>query len=301
MDKKNNYYAINTISVDEAEYASFPLQIAEKAARAGGEVVRRRFGQASAVHWKRGIEAQTPADVEAEKIIRELLVTNFPDDTISGEELGISTGTSPYTWVIDPLDGTSNFLLDIPQIAVCISRREQQHVLFTVIYQPIVDVLYVAQDGSGAYVNQEKISVPQRATLLEKSTVCSILTYEMHGRETTYCVINQLYRHTRRLLDTWAPSLDWCLLATGKIDALIYLSDEQMWLDPGMLAGAFFFLAAGGCMSDLRGNVMTDLTQCTSVIAAASASMIKQVCQVITDAPAQTAFHQNYLTNGHSR
>lgn len=277
MDKKNQLVSLESMPVN----VPAPLCIAEKAARAGGKVIKERFGQSLAVHWKRGVEAQTLADVEAERVIRELLEAHFPEDTINGEEFGVKTGTSPYTWVIDPLDGTSNFVLDIPQFAVCISLLEYTRVLFTVIYQPIVDVLYVAREESGAFANEARICVSPRQVSLSQSTVCSILTYEAHGQEHTYGIIDKLYRNSHRLLDTWAPALDWCLLATGKIDALIYISDQRMCLDPGMLAGAFFFHTAGGYIGDLEGNLTKDWMQMTSVIASSSSSMIQEVYQVI--------------------
>lgn len=274
---------------------SIPLYIAEKAARAAGRIIKECFGHSLTVHWKRGVEAQTLADVEAEKVIRELLESYFPDDTINGEECGVKAGISPYTWVIDPLDGTNNFVRDIPQLAVCISRMQYQKVLFTLIYQPIVDVLYVAHEESGAYVNQTRICVAPRPVSLLESTVCSILTYEAHGQEQTYSIIEKLYRNSRRLLDTWAPALDWCLLATGKIDALIYISDTRMCLDPGMLAGAFFFQRAEGYISGLDGKLTTDMMHLTSVIASSSPSLIQEVCQMITSQSPPKTLCQNPL------
>lgn len=297
MDNKNRPFSQAAFMAKNAIDLSDALELAKNAARAGGEIIRKRFGNISTIHWKRGVEAQTPADVETEQAITRLIAEHFPRHTIYGEELGTRTGASPYTWVIDPLDGTSNFVLDIPQFAVCISLKEYQRMLFTVIYQPIMDILYVAQKGQGAYINGEKIHARQQTPSLPKSTVCSILTYEIHGDDATYSVIDKLRRSTRRLLDTWAPSLDWCLLATGKIDALIYLSKQHMWIDPGMLAGAFFFLEAGGKTSDLCGNPVTDITQLKSVIAAFSPSMIQEVSQMVAQTPSHTELAQNPARN----
>jgi len=300
MDRKDYPSSHSAFAAKNELDITYARAIAEEAARAGGKIIRERFGEASIVHWKRGVEAQTPVDIETEQVITRRIAKHFPHDTMNGEELGTRTGTSPYTWVIDPLDGTSNFVLDIPQFAVCISLREREKMLFTVIYQPITDILYIARKGEGAYVNGEKIQVRQQVNSLPKSTVCSILTYEIHGEDMTYFVIDQLRRNTRRLLDTWAPSLDWCLLATGKIDALIYLSNQRMWIDPGMLAGAFFFLEAGGNMGNLEGNITTDITQFMSVIAASSPAMIQNVCQVIAPDSSCKTYYQNTSKSSHA-
>jgi len=77
-------------------------------------------------------------------------------------------------------------------------------VLLTVIYQPIVDVLYVAQEESGTYANQARIRVTPRSVSLPESTLSSILTYEAHAQERTYSIVGKLYRNSYRLLDTWA-------------------------------------------------------------------------------------------------
>ena len=277
--QKNNGSPSNELNIDEA------LNVAKEAAYIGGKVIKKRFGETSGMRLKRGIEIQTPVDVETERVIASLIERHFPDHGIIGEESGTKHGTSPYTWVIDPLDGTSNFVLNIPQVAVCVSLKNDDDVLLTVIHQPIIDMTYTAVRGAGAYVNGKLIQLQPRDVLLAKSTVCSILTYAMHDNPLIHSVINKLYKSTRRLLDTWTPSLDWCMLATSKIDALVYFSDERLWIDPGMLAGAFFFHEAHGLISNLNGDITTEMTQLTSVIAAPASSMIEQISRLIVDEP----------------
>ena len=110
----------------------------------------------------------------------------------------------------------------------------------------------------------------------------------MHSNPLSYAIFNRLYEGSRRLLDTWAPSLDWCLLATGKIDALVYLSDESLWNDPGMLAGAFLFREADGLIRKLNlrsAEEEVNTLRPHSVIAASSDHMIAQVNELIDSAP----------------
>src|SRR6266498_3755061 len=97
------------------------LLVAENAARVGGQIVREQFGRTTHITMKRGIEEQIPVDTESERAIISVLNRHFPDHNIQSEELGTRSKDSIYTWVIDPLDGTSNFILGIPQVAVCVS------------------------------------------------------------------------------------------------------------------------------------------------------------------------------------
>ncbi|HZU02702.1 MAG TPA: inositol monophosphatase [Ktedonobacteraceae bacterium] len=278
----NNYVEPDDLSIDSA------LKVAQAAARMGGKIVRQRFGKTASISWKSDIEVQTEVDIEAEQVITAFIKDHFSKHSILGEECGMRWGHSPYTWIIDPLDGTNNFVLNIPQFAICVSLKKHDDVLFTVIHQPMLDITYTALKGKGAYLNNEQIRLQELETPLHKSTVCSILAYSVHSNSVTHSIFSRLYKGTRRLLDTWAPSLDWCMLAAGKIDALVYLSDESLWDDPGMLAGAFLFLEAHGLIDDLSlrgaGEAINALRD-TSIIAASSNHMIDQVNELIDSAP----------------
>ena len=93
--------------------------------------------------------------------------------------------------------------------------------------------------------------------------------------------MNNLYGKARRLLDTWAPSLDWCMLASGKVDGLVYVSKHLLHQDPGMLAGLFLFLEAEGYLGDLHGDKIDDLAKVTSVVAATSSRFLQDICSSI--------------------
>ena len=269
---------------ESVDFKTEALKVAQEAAYVGGEIARLNFGKISRVSWKCDLEVQTEVDTEAEKKITNFIKKRFEEDSTFGEEFGLSKGDSSYTWVIDPLDGTNNFVLDIPQFAVCVSLKKDDDVLLTVIHHPILDITYTAVKGEGAFLNGEPIDLPRRKSLLNKSTICSILAYSVHSNPLRSSIVNRLYRGTRRLLDTWAPSLDWCLLATGKIDALVYLSDKSFHDDPGMLAGAFLFSEAGGIISDLSlsdSRAAAIALRKTSLIAASTDYMIDQVNDLI--------------------
>src|SRR6266487_5901720 len=108
------------------------------------------------------------------------------------------------------------------------SLMRENKVLLAVIYQPILDIVYTATLERGAYLNQERLCVQQNAPSLSKSTICRVLSYGMHNHKLARQVMNTLYGRTRRLLDTWAPSLDWCMLASGKTELSMALTKVKM-------------------------------------------------------------------------
>lgn len=288
MYEMNRHSQTNSYSKLESLSLNFALEVAREAAHIGGKLVREHFGETARISLKRHLEIQTEVDTEAERAIMAFIEDRFPAHSILGEEGSMRHGYSPYTWIIDPLDGTNNYVLDIPQFAVCVSLKKGDQVLLTAIYQPMSDITYTALREQGVCLNDKQICLQEQHTMLSKSTVCNILAYSVHGNPVTHFVFSEVYKNTRRLLDTWTPSLDWCMLATGKIDALVYLSNESLWHDPGMLAGAFLFEEAGGKIHPLtlRGDdsVINELKE-HSIIAARSCSMIDQINALVERIP----------------
>ena len=256
------------------------LSTAQRAARAGGAVVRAQFGQRVQITPKSAFEDRTTTDVDAEAAIFEVIRERYPDHRIRSEELGDHQGASDFVWIIDPLDGTSNFILGIPHVAVCVSFAHNENILASVIYQPITNTMYWASAHSGAYLDGAKLTAALEGRDLGTSTICNILTYSMHNRPVASQAVYTLHYGTRRLLDTWAPSLDWCLLASGKVDGIVYLSDQLMCSDTGMLAGAFLWLEAGGALYRPDGQKIARIDEALSVVAAAPA-LVNEICRTV--------------------
>jgi fructose-1,6-bisphosphatase/inositol monophosphatase family enzyme len=151
----------------------------------------------------------------------------------------------------------------------------------TVIYQPLLNIVYKAGLCYGAFQDKKPIRVQQNADSLSRSTICRVFSYGMKENSFARRAMDKLCGNTRRLLDTWAPSLDWCILVAGKADGLVYLSSHQLRLDPGMVAGLFLFQEAGGVLSDLHGRPIKDLTMAESVVAATSSGLLQNICDAI--------------------
>lgn len=145
----------------------------------------------------------------------------------------------------------------------------------------MLDIVYKAGLSYGVYQDKKPIQVRQNAAPLSGITVCRVLSYGMKKDRLARQVMDKLCGNTRRLLDTWAPSLDWCMLVAGKADGLVYVSSHQLRQDPGMVAGLFLFLQAGGVLSDLSGGSINDVREVKSVVAATSTPLLNDICDAI--------------------
>ncbi|HSX16020.1 MAG TPA: inositol monophosphatase [Candidatus Saccharimonadales bacterium] len=191
------------------------------AARAGGAVVKRYFGEALQADEKTSAsDLRTKADTESEQAIIAALQRAFPDCNIYAEESGQIDNGSEYTFVIDPLDGTSNFVLGIPDFAISVGLLKGDESILGVIYNPILDRLYSAEKGRGAYLNGQPIHVNTEADS-SRATVSYTCGYHT-SREYSDGVRGKLLDlPIKRTLETWAPAYDYCLLASGRLEAVI--------------------------------------------------------------------------------
>src|SRR3989338_1377041 len=129
-----------------------------RAAKAGGEVVRKYFGTVlTIVEKSKASDVRTEADVESEAAIISILKKAFPAYNIFSEECGLIDKKSEYTFYIDPLDGTNNFVLGIPNFSVLIALAHGREAIFGLVYLPMLDVFYHAEKGKGAFLGSKSI------------------------------------------------------------------------------------------------------------------------------------------------
>jgi myo-inositol-1(or 4)-monophosphatase len=123
-----------------------------RAAKTGGEVVRKYFGKSLKLEGKTiPADFRTKADLESEKVIIKILSKSFPKYNIFSEEIGEIDKNSEYTFHVDPLDGTNNFALGIPYSSVSIGLTRGDEIIFGVVYNPMLDNLYYAEKGRGSF------------------------------------------------------------------------------------------------------------------------------------------------------
>jgi len=191
---------------------------------------------------------QTKADLESEQRILSYAQSLFPDYNIHSEEKGVVEKGSEYTLVIDPLDGTNNFVLGIPHVSICVGIITRNHTVAGVVYNPILDQTYYASRGGGAFLEEQKLSVSEESSLA-RSTVAYIQGYGETNEEEVRMTSALERKNIKRITRFWSPGLDFCLLASGRIEALVVNGSELYDYVPGKLIAA----EAGALVTNLSG------------------------------------------------
>jgi myo-inositol-1(or 4)-monophosphatase len=244
------------------------LELAERAARAAGEVLLSYYGRPP-----EGVESKSSAtdlvsdaDREAERTIRELLETERPQDGLVAEEGSRAEAASGRRWVVDPLDGTINFLYGFPAWAVSVALEDADGALVGVVHSPIHGETFCAARGEGAFLGERALRV-RPARPLEQSLVATGFSYEPDRRAVQAEAIAKLLPRARDIRRAGAAALDLSWVAAGRLDAFFerglhhwdwaagrLLVEEAggscAWLDdgwPGLLAASH-----DGLIAELR-------------------------------------------------
>ena len=231
-------------------------QTAHRAAEEAGAILRRLFRQEIAVSQKASYNLVTEADVQAEQAIVDAIQNAFPDHVILGEESSESGGEAKYNssehlWIVDPLDGTNNFVHGVEHFAVSIAYYFRGQAEVGVVYQPMTNDFFVAKRGTGAFRNREPAKVSTCSELDE--SLLGIGFYYDRGAQmrATLAAMEQLYSqqiHGFRRMGTAA--LDLCMVGCGQLDGYF-----EFQLSPwDFAAGALFAQEAGGRVSDCQGK-----------------------------------------------
>lgn len=224
------------------------LALAERAARAAGAELMRRFGREPV-----GVRAKsTPtdpvsaADLAAEQAIREVLATERPGDMVLGEEGGEVTAADSggeeerLRWIVDPLDGTVNFLYGIPQFAVSVACEDRRGALAGVVLDPVRDECFAATRTGAPRLGGEPVQARRHQTL-EHTLVATGFAYEPQIRGVQGEVAAGLLRRVRDIRRGGAAALDLCWCACGRVDAY-YERGLRQW---DFAAGALLCIRAG--------------------------------------------------------
>ena len=229
------------------------LNIAIKAARRAGQIITRASHDVDLlkVTTKRQSDFVTEVDKAAEAAIIEVLREAYPNYGILAEESGATAGKqAEYQWIIDPLDGTTNFIHGVPQYAVSIALAHNGQVVQGVIFDPERNELFTASKGRGAFLNERRIRVTKR-TKLEEALVGTGFPYRCFDHVDAYLAIfKELAQKTAGMRRPGAASLDLAWVACGRMDGF-----WELGLSPwDMAAGTLLITEAGGLVSDLAGE-----------------------------------------------
>lgn len=228
------------------------LALAEKAARAAGAFIRKHAGGIgdAAIRDKGVHDLVTFVDEEAERIIRTHLLEAFPDDTFLGEETAtnrIERKVDGRRWIVDPLDGTTNFIHGVPPFAVSIALQDGDDLVAGVVYDVSHDELFAAEIGRGLVVNGRAATVSKTDDLSEAliGTGFPFREYDYMGGYSE--ALAYFMREARGVRRAGAAAVDLAWVACGRFDAF-FEAGLAPW---DLAAGVVLVMAAGGCVSGL--------------------------------------------------
>lgn len=223
------------------------------AAREAGKLLMDNFGRGIEVEFKGKYDLVTEADRQSEALIVSLIRNQFPGHNILAEEGDYGCSDSDHRWIIDPLDGTTNYAHGFPWFAVSIALEVHGTLELGVVYNPYVDELYFARRGGGAFLNDRRIRVSAIETM-ERSLLATGFAYD-HKKciANNYDYFSKFQKKAQACRRPGAASLDLASVAAGRFDGF-----WEMKLKPwDLAAGMLLVEEAGGRLTDFDGQPMT--------------------------------------------
>jgi myo-inositol-1(or 4)-monophosphatase len=225
------------------------ITAAAQIAREAGALLMEHFRQHVKIEYKGEADLVTIADRKSETLIRQRLREHWPSHDILGEEGGLQDTGSDYRWYVDPLDGTTNFAHGFPVFCVSMALEYRGRRIAGVIYDPTRDELFAAEQGSGAYLNDERIRVSQTTNLAECLLATGYPSHKRHKNPNIY-FYHQITLRTHGVRRAGSAALDLCYVAAGRLDGF-----WEFNLNPwDTAAGVLLVEEAGGRVTDFQGE-----------------------------------------------
>lgn len=233
---------------------------AKQAALEAGQILRKRFQNfdRGTVELKSGHEILTQADLASEKKILSIIKKNFPEHKILSEEAGQNKKESDYLWIVDPLDGTTNFSMHNPLFSVSIGVCYKNKVILGLIYAPFLDELFLAEKGKGSRLHSPAGSEKGKKIRVSKVKKGKVINAFCHGN--TEKDINRAVKyHQRQKLDNFdcrqlgSAAIELAYVACGRVESIV-IPGAHSW---DVAAGVLLVREAGGKVTDSRGKDWT--------------------------------------------
>jgi len=229
------------------------INVMVKACRKASKVLIRDFGEVEnlQVSIKGPGDFVTASDKRVEKILIEELQKARPTYSILSEEIGKINNDESFKWIIDPIDGTANFLHGIPHFAISVGLERDKEIICGIIYDPIKDEMFIAEKGNGSYLNNQRIRVSSRSKLKD----CVIFTGgPKHEAENRELALKEYYNFSSKVLipirKMGSASLDMAYVAAGRSDGF-FQRNLNYW---DIAAGIIIVKEAGGFVTDYKGD-----------------------------------------------
>ncbi|PZE19732.1 inositol monophosphatase family protein [Paenibacillus xerothermodurans] len=247
-----------TFSVGSKNFTAVAINTASKA----GEWIQSKLGDFNSLQTKYSAQdLVTEVDKGAEKMIRNLIQTHFPQHSILGEE-GVQPGPAAsqlalqemsgaeYLWIVDPLDGTTNFVHGFPFFSVSIALAHKGEVIVGVVYNPLFNELFVAEKGKGAYVKGKRMHVSQEARLLDSLIATGLPADRTGALPVNLLGLNALSSKVRNIRVAGSAALHLAYVAAGRLSGFWEIGLNS-W---DIAAGALLVTESGGTITDTEGN-----------------------------------------------
>jgi len=229
------------------------LKVMSDAARKAARGLNRDFGELGELQVSRKAPADfvSAADLRAEQTLFEALSKARPGYSFLGEERGLVEGTDKtHTWIVDPLDGTTNFLHAIPHFAINIALQREGMIVAAVTYNPFSNELFWAEKGKGCYVNDKRLRVAAR-TRLDETVIATGIPYLGHGQHARFLKeLHQIGQRVAGIRRFGSAALDLAYVAAGRYDGY-WERDLKAW---DIAAGLLLVTEAGGKVTDADGG-----------------------------------------------
>lgn len=225
------------------------INTAIKAAKAAGKILKDKYGSIhDNVKSKDDASLVTELDTQCEKRIKEIISENYPDHGFVGEEEGVSNGEADYVWVVDPLDGTHNYVFGLPLFAVCIGLAYKKEFIAGVVYFPALDQLFTAEKGKGSFLNGERLKASDKD--LGEGLVSLSSGYFRGNIKNSQRIATQVMEKAFEIRISGCAAYNLISVATKTFVAML-TPCAKIW---DVAAGAVIVREAGGIVTDFEGN-----------------------------------------------
>lgn len=226
------------------------IQVAADAAQAAGKYILKKIGNFGKISYKGSINLVTEVDKKSEEIIVSRIRKEFPSHGILAEERGSEDRGNRYKWIIDPLDGTTNYAHSFPFFCVSVGLEKNDEVIAGVAYDPVREELFSSQKGKGAYLNRKRIRVSKISDL---SRALLVTGFAYNIREAKYTNVENFRKFllaSQAVRRTGSAAIDLCYVACGRFDGF-----WEVGLNPWDTAAASLIAEeAGAKITDFKGK-----------------------------------------------
>jgi myo-inositol-1(or 4)-monophosphatase len=235
--------------------------VAEGAARGAGQLLRERIGSIREIRHKGLVDLVTDVDEQSERLVRQTILAAFPTHSILGEEGGAVRGEDPqYRWIVDPLDGTTNYAHGFPFFCVSIAFEANGELLVGVVYDPSLDELFLAERGKGASLNGRPIQVSAEADL-QRALLATGFPYDRRRFPRAMKAFEVMSLQSRAVRRAGSAALDLCYVACGRFEGY-----WEFVVNPWDVAGGVLLVTeAGGRVTRVDGSRFA--VECGEVLA----------------------------------